>query len=67
MYDDPEKFLRAVMNDSESDARVRVDAAKALMPFIHARKAPAGAKDVAKPAASGKYAPRAPLKLVNGR
>lgn len=44
-YDDPEKFLRAVMNDSGSDARLRVDAAKALMPFIHARKGESGKKE----------------------
>ena len=66
-YDDPEKFLRAVMNDTQTDAKLRVDAAKALMPFVHQRKAPGTAKDAAKPAASGRYAARAPLKLVNGR
>lgn len=44
-YDDPEKFLRAVMNDSGTDAKLRVDAAKALMPFIHARKGESGKKE----------------------
>ncbi len=44
-YDDPEKFLRAVMNDAMSDAKLRVDAAKALMPFAHAKKGEGGKKE----------------------
>jgi len=31
IYDDPATFLKAVMNDSGSDAKLRVDAAKALL------------------------------------
>lgn len=50
-YDDPEKFLRAVMNDSGSEARLRLDAAKALMPFVHAKKGEAGKKEIRKDAA----------------
>ncbi len=66
-YDDPEKFLRAVMNDSGSDSKLRVDAAKALMPYVHPKKGESakGAKnDAAKSAASGKYQPKTPPKLV---
>lgn len=66
-YDDPEKFLRAVMNDSATDAKLRVDAAKALMPYIHVRKGEGGKKeqqaDAAKKVAS-KFAAAAPPKLV---
>lgn len=68
-YDDPEKFLRAVMNDSGSDAKLRVDAAKALMPFTHHKLGEGGKKgtqaDAAKRAGAGKFAQAsAPLKLV---
>ncbi len=67
IYDDPEKFLRAVMNDSGSDAKLRVDAAKALMPFVHMKKGEGGKKDdqaaKAKQVAS-RFAAAAPPKLV---
>lgn len=61
-YDDPEKFLRAVMNDGETDAKIRVDAAKALMPFVHAKKAPG--KGAEGPKAPGRFTLKAPPKLV---
>ena len=68
VYDDPEKFLRAVMNDTQTDVKLRVDAAKALMPFIHAKKGEGGKKDLQKDAAqivaAGKFAAAAPPKLV---
>lgn len=67
VYDDPEKFLRAVMNDSGTDAKLRVDAAKALMPFVHAKKGEVGKKqqkaDEAKQVA-GKFRAASPPKLV---
>ena len=48
------------MGDPRADARLRVDAAKALMPFVHARLAAGGKKDGQKRAAEdaerGKYA-----------
>jgi phage terminase small subunit len=50
-FDDPEEFLRAVMNDSGSEAKLRIDAAKALMPFVHAKKGDAGKKEIRKEAA----------------
>lgn len=66
-YDDPEKFLRAVMNDAMTDAKLRVDAAKALMPYVHPRKGEGGKKD-AQDAAAKKVASRfssaPPPKLV---
>ena len=69
-YDDPLKFLKAVMNDSGSDAKLRVDAAKALMPFVHPRIGEAGKKaaKTERAQAVSAYAPSAaPLKLVGAR
>lgn len=73
MYDDPEKFLRAVMNDSGTDAKLRVDAAKALMPFVHPKKGESSGKKeqgaaAAKAAASGKFGVRqGPRLAVNNK
>lgn len=72
-YDDPLKFLRAVMNDTATDAKIRVDAAKAMMPYTHQKLAEGGKKDAkqdaAKKAAGGRFAAAAPPKLVvnNGK
>lgn len=44
-YDDPLTFLKAVMNDSGSEAKLRVDAAKALMPFMHQKLGEGGKKE----------------------
>lgn len=66
-YDDPEKFLRAVMNDSMSEAKLRVDAAKALMPYIHAKKGEVGKKDQRQADANkvaGRFSAAMPPKLV---
>lgn len=58
-FSDPKAFLLATMNDYEADAKLRVDAAKALMPFIHPRKGEGGKKEekdnAAKTAAKGKF------------
>ena len=67
IYDDPDKFLKAVMNDSGTDAKLRVDAAKALL-SAQVRRAENGGKkqeqaDAAKKAA-GKFATATPPKLV---
>lgn len=66
-YDDPAKFLRAVMNDSGSEAKLRVDAAKALMPFVHQKLGEGGKKekqqDAAKKVAS-RFSAAAPPRLV---
>ncbi|WP_290425426.1 hypothetical protein [Massilia sp. YIM B02769] len=43
-YSDPLDFLRAVMNDSGTEAKLRVDAARALMPFVHQKKGEGGKK-----------------------
>ena len=65
---DPQKFLLDLMNDPAADPRMRLDAAKALMPFMH-NKPGTGKKDerqaAAKTASGGKFSPVAPpLRLV---
>lgn len=44
-HGDPRDFLLAVMNDFQSDAKLRVDAAKALMPYVHGKVADKGKKE----------------------
>jgi len=44
-YSDPLDFLKAVMNDTGAEAKLRVDAARALMPFVHKKLGEAGKKD----------------------
>ncbi|MFA7523403.1 MAG: terminase small subunit [Halothiobacillaceae bacterium] len=44
MYSDPKEFLRALMNDPTEDMKLRLDAAKSLMPFTHERKGEASKK-----------------------
>jgi phage terminase small subunit len=67
VYDEPDKFLKAVMSDSGTDAKLRVDAAKALL-SAQVRRAENGGKkqeqaDAAKKVAS-KFATATPPKLV---
>lgn len=66
---DPKDFLLAVMNDLGSEAKLRVDAAKALMPFVHQRRGEGGKKEQAKQkaaeVANGKFGTRrGPLQSV---
>lgn len=66
---DPLVFLTAAMNDPAADPKLRVEAAKALMPFVHARKGEGGKKEAsaeaAKKAANKFATPAAPgLKRV---
>lgn len=69
-HKDPQAFLLAVMNDSGTDAKLRIDAAKALMPYMHKRLGEAGKKEEAADAAKkagNKFAVQPPpLKLVGG-
>lgn len=64
----PSQFLTALMNDSEADIKVRADAAKALLNAELRRAENGGKKEAkaaeAKKAASGKFSPSAPPKLV---
>ena len=67
-HKDPKVFLLALMNDLEADVKLRADAAKALMPFMHTKLGEGGKKDqqqdAAKRVAGGKFAAVAPPKLV---
>jgi phage terminase small subunit len=67
-FTDPKAFLIAAMNDGRTEPKLRVDAAKALMPFVHAKIGEAGKKDArsdaAKKAGAGKFGAAAPPKLV---
>lgn len=69
---DPRVFLLAAMNDLKLEPKLRIDAAKALMPFEFAKKGEGGKKeqqaDAAKKVAS-RFAPSAPPKLAaaNGK
>lgn len=44
-YDDPARFLAAVMNNSSTDVKIRTDAAKALMPYKHPKLGEGGKKE----------------------
>lgn len=44
---DPMLFLQSVINDERWPPKLRVDAAKALMPYVHARIGEAGKKETA--------------------
>ncbi|MDU8357994.1 terminase small subunit [Pseudomonas syringae group sp. J309-1] len=69
VYTDPKDYLLDDMNDTTLDRKDRRDAAKALMPFLHARKGEGGKKeerqDAAKKAGAGKFgaAPPPPTHL----
>lgn len=66
-HDDPKAFLKAAMNDLELDPRQRIDAAKALMPFVHQKLGEGGKKDQQNEAAkkvASRFSPAAPPKLV---
>lgn len=69
-HKDPKVFLLALMNDLEADVKLRADAAKALMPFMHP-KIEGGIKDqkadAAKKAGAGKFGASAPPRLVSSR
>lgn len=62
--DCPVQWLLALVNHASAPLRLRVDAAKALMPYFHKKPGNIGKKenaaDAAKKAAGGKFAPSAP-------
>ena len=67
MYSDPKDFLVALMNDTAEDVKLRLDAAKALMPFTHQKKGEGGKKEQRNEAAkkvASRFSPSAPPKLV---
>lgn len=70
-HKDPKVFLLALMNDYEADIKLRAEAAKALMPFMHGKLGENTTKQdreqAAKKAATGKFgAAPPPLRVVNG-
>jgi phage terminase small subunit len=73
MHSDPKAFLLAAMNDGALDPKLRLDAAKALMPFTHTKLGEGGKKDqkqdAARKAGAGKYGSAEPPKLAanNGK
>lgn len=73
MHSDPKAFLLAAMNDGALDPKLRLDAAKALMPFTHNKLGEGGKKDqkqdAARKAGAGKYGSAEPPKLAanNGK
>lgn len=62
--DDPLDFLKMVMNNPRVAADVRKDAAKAMLPYVHAKKGETGKKDekdaAAKKVSAGRFAGAAP-------
>ncbi|VVE49615.1 terminase small subunit [Pandoraea terrigena] len=66
-FSDPKAFLLAAMNDQKTEPKLRIDAAKTLMPFMHAKVGETGKKDQRNEAAkkvASRFAPAAPPKLV---
>ncbi|VVD74633.1 terminase small subunit [Pandoraea commovens] len=67
-FKDPKDFLLAAMNDQATEPKLRIDAAKTLMPFVHPKVGEAGKKeaqkDAAKKAGGGRFASASPPKLV---
>ena len=70
-HKDPKIFLLALMNDLEADVKLRADAAKALLPFMHQKIGEGGKKDAkqdaAKKVGAGKFGASAPPRLVSNR
>jgi phage terminase small subunit len=63
-FADPKAFLKAVMNDVETEPKLRVFAAKELMPYFHRKLGDTGKKverqDEAKKVATGRFSAAAP-------
>lgn len=66
--DDPKLFLINAMNNVGLDDRLRIDAAKSLMPFMYVKKGEGGKKDerqeAAKNVSKGRFGASQPPKLV---
>nr|WP_255368581.1 terminase small subunit [Polaromonas sp. OV174] len=66
-HQDPKMFLLAAMNDGELAEKLRIDAAKALMPFMHQKLGEGGKKEQRNEAAkkvAGRFSAAEPPKLV---
>lgn len=66
--EDPKAVLTAIMNDDTLDMRLRLEAAKALLPYTHARKGEPGKKvdrqAAAHQANAGRFATPKPPRLA---
>lgn len=67
--DDPRAFLTELMNSEGADMRMRLEAAKTLMPYVHGKVADQGKKEqkaeAAKQVGKGKYSQgKPPLSVV---
>ena len=64
---DPKQFLLSVMDDTNLEDRLRIDAAKTLMPYVYLKLSDGGIKSNKKTAAdkvsTGKFRPSPPPKL----
>lgn len=62
VYDDPIDLLKAEMNNPRLDPKVRIQAASALLPYVHQKMGESGKKDkaddAARDAASGRFQPQ---------
>ncbi len=65
--DDPKAFLIAVMNDAGEESKTRIDAAKALLPYVCQKVGEVGKKEERQEAAkkvASRFSTAAPPKLV---
>lgn len=66
--EDPLAFMLSVMKNPEMDVRVRMQAAISAAPYVHQKPGESGKKEAkdkaAKDAASNRFAPAAPPRLV---
>ena len=64
---DPKQFLLRVMDDTNLEDRLRIDAAKTLMPYIYLKLGDGGIKsnkkNAANKASTGKFRPSLPPKI----
>lgn len=66
-HQDPKMFLLAAMNDVALTEKLRIDAAKALMPFVHQKMGEGGKKEQRQDAAqkvASRFPSAAPPKLA---
>lgn len=67
-YDDPMELLKSEMNNPMLDPKTRIQAATALLPYLHQKQGESGkkekAEDAAQDAATGRFKPSAPPQLA---
>ena len=68
VYDDPMDLLKAQMNNRLLDPKTRIQAATALMPYVHEKRGESGKKeksdDAAKEVVTGRFRPAPPPQLA---